>query len=585
MQRQIYVVRMVLVMLALLGGYAALIRHVYCVQILRHAELYEKARRRYTTQRIETGQRGGIYDVFGNCLAGNEACKDVLAEPRRFRDDRREIVETLARELRLDPRQVTQRLALADRAENPLVEVLVKRAASIREAETVAGFGFRGIRFIDTYRRAYPKGTLLANVLGFIDAEGRGVAGVEQLLDRALQPTEGVTRYERDRRGSPLETENRVSVAPTNGADVYLTIREPVQQIVEEELMAMVDAFKPRAAYAVMANPATGAIMAMAQYPTFDPNDRNHMAPENWRNRILSDGFEPGSVMKSIAVAGALDFGVVTLDDVFDCEGGMWVYARRPLRDAGHSYDDLTVREIIQKSSNIGVAKIALRMGENRLFQTFKRFGFGEPTGIGFAHEAPGIFRPVRQWDGLSITRFPIGQGILATPLQLVQAFGALANDGLMMQLQIVDRIVDPETGVVEAFPPKIVRRAVRPQAARQITEAMILVTRKDGTATRAAVEGHDVAGKTGTAQKVVDGQYSRQHFVASFIGYVPANAPEFVLLVAADEPSEKSYYGGSVAAPTFSRIAEKTLRYLQVAPAIPGTPEVALSASAGNTP
>jgi cell division protein FtsI/penicillin-binding protein 2 len=561
---------MVCVLGALLTSFVCLSVHLYKLQICRHAELYAKARQKYTSSFKVSGTRGKIRDVQGNLLAGNLACRDIFAEPRRFRDNLDQVVEIFSQELNLPEEFFRRRFARALEGKKPVTEVVVKRGVDIDACERLKTYKFHGLRYEDSYRRFYPKGALMSNLLGFTNADGVGVTGVEQLLDRELQPVSARTYYERDRSGNMLEEASTGTSEVRDGNTVYLTLDEPIQQIVESELVKMVDKFAPRAAYALMANPKTGAVMALAQYPSFNPNARGNIKPDQWQNRILLQGFEPGSVMKPMAVAGALDYGVVNLDTQFDCEKGRWLFQRKILRDSGHSYEILSVREIIQKSSNIGTAKIALRMGEGRLYQTLRRFGFGQKTGIGFANEATGIFRPLPKWDGLSISRFPIGQGILVTPLQLVQGYCALANGGVMMQLRVVDRIENPKNKVSEVFPPKIKARVVRPPAAREIIQAMKLVTRKGGTATQAAVKGYDVAGKTGTGQKVVDGVYSHSQFVASFIGFVPAENPAFVLLVVADVPSKISHYGGTVAGPTFSRISEKTLRYLQVAPANP---------------
>ncbi|MBN2448756.1 MAG: penicillin-binding protein 2 [Lentisphaeria bacterium] len=586
------------VVLVLLNG--ALVRHLYCLQISRHGELHEKARRKCMASRTQAGQRGRIFDVGGNLLAGNLACRDILAEPRLFRCPRAEIIETLSRELDVPRAVLGARFSRSDDPRQPLVEVTVKRGVDVRLAEHLDRYEFRGIRGVDTYCRFYPKGPLLANLLGFLDAEGRGAGGVEQLMEAYVSPGQGMAVYERDRRGNRLVRGLYSERLARDGWDVYLTIHEPIQQIVEEELAEMVERCAPRSAYAVMMDPSTGAVLALAQLPSFDPNDRSTMAdPECWQNRILTHGFEPGSIMKSVVVCGALDYGVVTLDSTFDCEHGTWVYMRRPLRDSGHAYDVLSVREIIQKSSNIGTAKIALAMGDSRVYQVLRRFGFGSATGIGFRQygedgpvlfptEATGILRDLPEWDSLSVTRFPIGQGILVTPLQMVQAYSALANEGVMMQPYIVDRIRDPRSGEERYSLPRAKARAVRPEAAREIVAAMSLVTQEGGTATRAAVEGYGVAGKTGTAQKWIGGPngkggyYSHSQCVSSFIGMVPAEAPAFVLLVVADEVTRGSRYGGIAAAPTFSRIAERTLRYLQVAPA--GTPTACHLPGAGAT-
>ena len=592
MKRTHWLVRLGVVLIGLAGLYVGLVMHLYRLQIVRHEELYGKARREYTTRTTEIGQRGRIFDAVGNLLAGNLACRDILAEPRHFTASRGEVIAVLSSELGIEPSVLARRFARADDPVHPRIEMVVARDVDIRLAEQLDQYEFTGIRSLDTYARFYPKGYLLSNLLGFLDPQDKGASGIEQLMDAYLQPTRGEETYERDCRGHRLERVPSRETMARDGWDVYLTVHEPIQQIVEEELAAMVKRCAPKAAYAVMSDPATGAIMALAQYPNFDPNHRATMAnPDSWRNRVLTDGFEPGSVMKCIAVCGALDYGLVDLDTSFYCEQGSWRYARRTLHDCSHSFEDLTVAEIIQKSSNIGTAKIALEMGPQRLYQVLRRFGFGQPTGLGFREfgvgdpilfpsEASGILRDVSRWDSLSITRFPIGQGVLVTPLQLVQAYDTLANDGVMMQPYIIDHIQDPRTGEERYSLPRPKGRAVRPEATRKIVSAMKLVTQEGGTATRAAVEGYAVAGKTGTAQKWINnpngrgGHYSHSKCVSSFIGFVPADDPAFVLLVVADEVSKGSRYGGTVAAPVFSRIAERTLRYLQVAPISNATAE-----------
>lgn len=575
MHRESYTPRLVLVALSLVGGFAVLGYRLYGIQVLRHEELYEKAKAKYTASSTQSGQRGLILDVHGRLLAGNMACRDVLAEPRLFRKEAPVLVQFLSRRLGVPRDALAEKFALAYREDKPLVEVVLCRGLDMKKAQDLEAdlqkMKVKGIRFVDSYRRYYPKQALLANLIGFVDSSGVGVAGVEKMQDARLQPGTARSTFERDRKGTPIPNTLATDGQPHDGASVYLTIDESIQQIVETELRAMVETFQPRAAYGLMANPRTGAILAMAQYPTFNPNDRREMDPEAWQNRMLVEGFEPGSIMKAVPICGAFDYGVVSPGDRFFCENGMWWFHGRSLRDSGHRYQWLNVREIVQKSSNIGTAKIAVeRLGEKRLFQIFTRFGFGKPTGIGLENEATGIFRPLARWDGLSISRFPIGQGILVTPLQMVQAYCALANHGDMYQLHFIDRTGDRGVNVWEFTQPRLKAHVARPEAVAHIVSALTLVCQEGGTAPKAAVEGYEVAGKTGTAQKVVDGQYSYNKYVASFIGFVPADDPAFVLLVVADEPSKGGYYGGTVAAPAFSRIAEQTLRYLQVAPAKP---------------
>jgi len=592
MKRVHWLTRLALVFAMLFVGYGLLARHLYRLQVTRHDELRAKAQAKCLTSRTNLGQRGGIYDAIGNPLARNLACRDIFAEPRRFNAPREEVLQILSDVLGVDLRVLRTRCARADVAGDRPVEVVIARQVDIRVAEALQKYELTGLRVVDSYRRFYPKRALMANLLGFLDDEGKGVSGIEQLMDAHLRPSSGRAVFERDRRGRRLEAGFYREQAARDGWDIYLTIQEPIQQIVEEELAVMCEAFGPKAAYALMLDPRTGAIMAWAQSPSFDPNDRSTMRdPANWQNAILTHGFEPGSIMKSVAVAGAIDYGIVSLNSRFYCERGCWFYGGRPLRDSGHRYEDMTVSEIIQKSSNIGTAKIALAMGDRRLYQVLSRFGFGQATGLGFREfgegapvlfpsEATGIFRDLPQWDTLSVTRFPIGQGILVTPLQMVQSYLALANDGVMMQPYIIDHIRDPKTGEERYSLPVAKGRVIRPETAAQITAAMKLVTQPGGTATRAAVAGYEVAGKTGTSQKWVNGPgggfYAYDQCVGSFIGYVPADDPAFVLLVVADEPTRGgSRYGGIVAAPVFARVAERTLRYLQVAPNLSATAEL----------
>ncbi len=568
MQRQVYIIRIALLIAAFLAGFTALGVHFYHLQVSRHPELLQKAQAKYTASRTQSGIRGEIYDVGGNLLAANLAGYDILAEPRRFQDRRpEEVAALLASLLPVDEATLKRRFFTPG-----LVEVVVARNASLDQARQVRSLNLPGIRLLPTTQRYYPKGHLFANIIGFVDFDGHGAEGVERVFDAALRPGSESWRYERSRIGERLDSGEIAPPRGSDGARLHLTIHEPIQSIVEEELMRMVEEHRPLAAYAIMAEPRTGAIMAMVQYPNFDPNDRSRATPEQWRNRIVGDGFEPGSIMKGVSIAGALDYGLVGLHDRFDCERGLWFHRGRSLRDAGQRHGELPVWQIVQKSSNIGTAKIALEMGEPRMFQVLRRFGFGQTTGIELPHEGNGIFRPLDKWDGLTLSRISIGHGIVATPLQMVQAYCALANDGAIPQIHLVDRIEYPD-GRQEVTEPRIRGRALRPGTARRIAQALATSTGPEGTGRRAAVEGFQVAGKTGTAQKVVDGEYSSQHHIASFIGFVPAENPAFVLLVVADEPSQGVYYGGTVAGPPFSRIAEKTLRHLQVAPAAPRPP------------
>lgn len=560
--------RLVLMFLAMAAVAGGIGYWAYTIQILRHDELSAKARDRYTVTTTRVGERGRIYDCYGELLAGNLATQHIWAEPGRmlrrgtdggYESIREEMIEGLSYMLGQDPGDLTRRLEGARRIS--IAKHLSNEAA--RDIQAMYRMNrWAGLEFEEGSRRSYPKGPMLANVLGFLDYAGNGVYGLERVFNDAFLPSTDSAKLERTRTGLPL-LDSIPDRANLDGMSAYLTIDEAVQAIVEDELARLVREFEPKFGYVAMANPRTGAIMAMAQAPTFDPNGGG--SPQLSRNRILSEPYDPGSTMKCVSVAAALDFGVVDLDTVVPCHNGYWPDYR--LNDT-HAYAELTVAEVIQHSSNIGTAEIAITLGKPRLYQAFRRFGFGENTGLLDSLEKPGRLKAPHAWDSYSITRFPMGQGITVTPLQMLQAYCGLANNGVIMQLRLVDRTNDPRTGVTTHFPPLEKQRAIRPAAAHQMVEAMKLVV-SDGTAKRAQVPGFAVAGKTGTAQKWVDGAYSHREYYVSFVGFVPAHDPAFVLLVAADTPTKRSRYGGTVCGPTFSRIAQRSLQYLNVIPTI----------------
>lgn len=473
-------------------------------------------------------------------------------------------------------------------------EIAVKRGVSREEAADMlqelrtAGI-MKGVRYTDSWVRCYPRNNQLANLLGFTDSTGKGVSGIEALMDRWLRPTPGKTAALWDRHGCPLEVDENASQEPVDGSNVYLTIQEPIQRILEEELATLWETNHPDRAYAVMMDPATGAIMGLAQYPQFNPNDRETMEdPDLCQNHILLQCYDPGSIMKPVSLSGVLAAGVANENTMKDCERGRWVYNRKLLRDS-HGYEDLTLTQVIQKSSNIGTAKFSLDLGEERMYKHLTGFGFGKRTDIGFHREGGesvtfpsetrGLFRELHQWDSLTITRVPMGQGMTVPLLQVLQAWSALANHGVIMQPYLVDRVVHPD-GQVEYSVPRAKYQAVSASAADRMAKILTTVTQKEGTGSRAAVKGFTVAGKTGTAQmwiqpdtaKGIKGHYAEKQFLASFIGFAPAENPRFLLLVSAENPTTAAHTGSGVAAPVFRRIAQRTLEYLQVQPDQPGT-------------
>jgi cell division protein FtsI (penicillin-binding protein 3) len=574
MGRSSYAARIIIIALGLILAFIYIIIHLYNVQIVQHSILYPKAKKKYTAVKKNHGMRGQIYDKNGHLLVGNIPSINIRANPQLVgeKDKCRELAGFFARKLNIDPTIIFRRLATKTRKGRKICEVVIKNLVPLDEAEKIKeevyDRKFKGIYFYDSVKRYYPKNELLANVLGFINMDQLKVvpvSGIEKAYNSLLSPIKTkASIFERSRKGIPLTYGYNKLAEGKSGKDIYLTISEPIQEIVEEELDKIMEQWKPKAAYAVMVNPKTGSILAMAQRPTFDPNNRLNMHPDAWRNRIVTDGLEPGSTMKPLVICKALDLGLVKPDTKFFCENGYWFYGGWPLRDT-HSYSDIDVTTIVQKSSNIGTAKIALEMGEQRLYHLLRQYGFGQQTNIPFQPEATGILRKLKNWDKLSITRFPIGHGVLASPLQLIGAYTALANKGERMNLRIVDQIVDTETEDVYKYPVRSAGQIIENKwAVKQIIDMMKLATKQGGTAWRGSIPNYEVAGKTGTAQKWINGAYSHSKHFASFIGFVPADNPAFVLLVVVDEP-RGSCYGGVVGGPAFRDISLKTLRYLDI--------------------
>lgn len=556
------------------------------VQITRHDELLAKAQKKYQTSKKTPGMRGEIFDKNGYLLVGNRPTFNVCADPSVAGDEARcrEIAEFLAPYLQEDAETLLKKLMMKTMTVRdkdgqtrtiPRKYVVLKNNIDYdngrRLQELLKDKGFKSVFFRESVIRYYPKNQLLANILGFTTKDRDqfiATVGVEKFFNQQMQAEGGEVSYERTRKGAPIAygevvTEQEVK----DGLNIYLTVEEPIQAILEEELDRLYHSkFRPKACFAVMADPWTGNILAIAQRPTFDPNDRSSVKPENWRNRIAEDVFEPGSTMKPISISGAIDRGIVTPGTRIDCEKGRWLYAGKILHDS-HDCGIATVADIIKESSNIGTAKIAIMMGEQGLDETMRAYGIGQRTGIPLRPESRGIYPARKRWSKLSVSRIPMGQGVAVTTLQMVRAYCILANGGYPVTLNLVDRIEDPATGKVERFTPQRGPCIFRnPNTYAQMVDMMVRVAEKGGTGAKAAIPGYHIAVKTGTAEKPVNGRYTKEFYVSNFAGFIPAHNPRFVLMVVADSPDKKvGYYGATVAAPTFKAIAERTLKYMGV--------------------
>jgi cell division protein FtsI (penicillin-binding protein 3) len=437
----------------------------------------------------------------------------------------------------------------------------MERWESIEKLE-LAGVGAEPAR-----ERVYPLGSLAGQLIGFTGIDGQGLEGIEQWLDKDLCGEADALQVERDARGRQLVLGDVWRPLPRVGARVELTIDARLQHVVEKQLADAVAEFDAVSGTAIVMAPHSGEILAMATVPRFDPNHFGDVAPQLWRNRAVTDLYEPGSTLKVFLAAAALQRGVVRPEDPIDCERGLLRVANSPIRDH-HPYSVISFADVIAHSSNIGCAKVGARLGREALAATLADFGFGQLTGIGFPGEAAGLVRPVESWRAIDLATASFGQGLAVTPLQLVRAFAAVANGGELMRPILVRRVVTPEGVVLTHNPPVVLRRVLSAETSRTLTDILVRVV-DSGTGKTAGLDGFAVAGKTGTSQKVdsTTGRYHLTERVSSFAGYVPAHDPELAVVVVVDTPRRHSTYGSVVAAPVFRRIAEYGLALRGVLP------------------
>lgn len=510
------------------------------------------------------GPRGRILDREGNILAVDIDAKHVCVDPKFILEngDMQKVADALSSCLSL-PRSEVWKLIDQPKRQYVRVQKFMRESA----IAPLRALKLKGIIFEDVPIRDYPKGSLGSHVIGFANHEGVGSSGMELRMNSYLQGSSGLRVSQKDGRRHEIYSRRTVDIDPQSGADVYLTLDQQIQHFAEKALDELVTKYKPKGAWALVQNVRTGEILAMASLPTYDPN-RFNSAPAEWiRNRVINYTYEPGSTMKACIISSAIDQGIVKAGDVFDCENGRWVYGGRSLHDS-HGEGLLTVADILKKSSNIGAAKVALCMGNERVYDSLKEFGFGSQTGVDLPGEDAGILWPVKRWSKISITRIAMGHEILVTSLQMLSALSTIANDGIRMRPQIIQKVVDSNGWPLLEMYPEELGRPIRPATAKQMRRLLARVTQPGGTGTKAALRGYSVAGKTGTAQKVnlERGGYYHNKYIASFGGFLPAENPVISILVVADDPSG-AHYGGTVCAPAFREIADQTVRYLRIPP------------------
>jgi cell division protein FtsI (penicillin-binding protein 3) len=532
-----------------------------------HAEARRRAEKAWAWREELPVRRGSIYDGSraGNILALDLPVKHVCADPAVLCAATNPV--TAASGLAPVLEEQTDVLAVRlKRAEARYVRL--KRYAGDTTVEAVRALDLPGIFFEDARLRHYPQGAFMCHVLGFVNHEGVPGAGIELEMNRYLTGCPGLIEGRKNALRQELVIRRNRHIAPVAGANIVLTLDQTIQYFVEQALDNAMTAHTARAAWAIVQDVRTGRILAMASRPAFDLNAFYAGSPDTWLNRAIGSVFEPGSTLKAVTIAAALDQRTVTEHTAFDCERGAWAYAGKILHDY-HPEGVLSVADGIKKSSNILTAKVALTLGEERLYRYLRSFGLGGRLGVDLPGEEDGILHPVQAWSRLSIARVSIGHGIAVTALQMLGVFGAIANDGRLMRPYVVDRVTRPDGTTIRATEPEALGQPLTPGTAAVMRRLLARVCEDGGTGRRARVEGYSVAGKTGTAQKPEAGGYSPSRYTASFVGFLPAERPEIGIVVVIDEP-QPVHTGGRVAAPVFAEIAAQTVRYLNVPPAPP---------------
>lgn len=509
-----------------------------------------------TTIKIQA-ERGRIFDKNGSPLALNVPSYEIFWRRTSNAIDKGKLKELFALAGQDWP-------SIEKRIDGGINFIYLNRSADEDFLNLVKKNLTKGVEWKENKNRIYPCGELAANIIGFVGTD-HGLEGIERDYEEYLKGKSGFKLAERDAKGNILYTLDGRVPALEHGYDIYLTIDRVIQHIAEKELAEIQQRFDPVSVVAIVLEPKTGKILALANYPSYDPNRFKDFSASHFKNRAITDLYEPGSTFKVITASAALEEKIISPKDQIFCENGSYQLAGHTIHDV-HPYGWLTFKEALSYSSNIGFTKIGQKIGKEELYQYIKKFGFGEKTGIDLEGEASGLIRNVNQWSALSIGAIPYGQEIGVTPIQMASAVAAVANGGVLVKPFIVSEISNEKGVIIKKNSPTVKRRVISNDSAKLLTSLLVDVI-ENGTGKPAAVNGYSIAGKTGTSQKYIPGEgYSRTKFVSSFIGYAPANDPQVLILLVVDEP-KGGYYGGQVAAPSFKNIMEKTLRYLEIPP------------------
>lgn len=550
--------------------------HLQVWQSERYTELASNARKNFIK---EEARRGDIIDRKGSLLATTRSVVVLGVDPHSFKQKDSPKIKQLAILLGLDfetvDRAVRRKFVGSGQdggVMKPIRWVKLKEEVDEATYRRIQDLKIDGVYGNYKHSRLYPNEALASHVLGYVNKEGKACMGIELMADYYLRGQDGWRESERDGRRREMPQFRSVEFMAREGLSVELSIDRVIQDRVEEEIKMIMKEYSPVSVSIIVSEPVTGEILAMANGPSFDPNFYNDSPLANHRNRCLTDLYEPGSTFKIIPVGAALNEKILKVEDIIDCSISRYQLGKKSLRlpKDHHPLGKISLHQVVEKSSNRGAAQVGLRLGPERLYSYSRAFGFGERTNLGLVGERKGTLHKPENWDGLTITRLPMGHAVSVTPMQVHGSMCVVANGGILMKPSLIRRVFDDEAKTVIPFKPQAVRRVIDEEVADQLAQMLVAVVGPKGTARSAMISGFQVAGKTGTTQKIIDGKYSSSHHVASFSGFFPADNPKAVITVVVDEPKMKKGrlgYGGSVAGPSFKNIASRLISYFGIQP------------------
>ena len=545
-----------------LGLFARLVQ----IQVLPHPQLEKFKTRQYTSLVTLQPRRGDILDRNGAELASSLKVYSLFADPTLIKNPKK-VALKISKKFKMAYQKVYKSLK-----KEKTHFVWIKRKLELEDKKEVLSWDIQGLGFIEEFKRVYPKGHLFSQVLGFVGSDNTGLEGIEGYYDHLLSGQSFKARILRDAKRRPLLGENSFFFERPEGNTIKLTLDHHLQHQLSKELENATKQFDADLAVGVILDAKTSEILAMGNYPFFDVNVAKDIAPALRRNKAITDAFEQGSTFKTFTITSALKSKITTAQSEYYCEKGAFMVANHTISesDKSHQFEWLTVSEILSKSSNVCSSKIAFEIGDHRLRSFFHLLGFGQKTGVDFWGENRGIL-PKTPWRKLRLSNIAFGQGVSATALQVANAYGAIANDGVLNKPYFLKSIINNETGREEHRKPQEVRRVISRDLAKQIQMMLMFATSRGGTGQSARVLGYPVAGKTGTAQKVnaESTGYLPGAYIASFVGFAPANDPQFIIYIAVDHPKKKSYYGSEVAAPVFANLSSFALRHYGITPTL----------------